>query len=397
MRVPASGKVITDDMRQAVAAAIQHRLGDSGDYYTAQFEQQFAKFIGVRHAILTNSGSSANLLAISALELPPGSEVITTALCFPTTLAPIVQNQLVPVFVDVGADFNVNIDLLEAALSRKTRAVMLTHTLGAPFNVDCVLEFCDAHGLLLIEDCCDALGTEWRSRKVGSFGDFATFSFYPAHQITMGEGGCLVTDNAKLAKIARSYRDWGRDCWCPPGADNTCGRRFSGGYDHKYSYSHIGYNLKATDIQAALGIEQLKHAAEWAEIRNRNHDRMFRLFMRRPSLARKLYPRVANRYSPYDVVSWFGFAVTITDDAGFDANDIMRYLEEEGVGCRRVFAGNILRQPGYSRIKHRVAGKLDRTDKYHDRAFWVGCWHGMDFAQCDYVIDRLERYTYAHA
>ena len=367
--------------------------------FAAQFEKQFANFIGVRHACLTNSGSSADLLAISCLTSPklgdrrlvPGDEVITVAAGFPTTVAPILQNRLVPVFVDIEIPtYNIDVRLLDAALSPRTRAIMLAHTLGNPFNLEAVGEFARKHGLWLIEDCCDAIGSTYNGRMVGTFGDIGTASFYPAHHITMGEGGCVLTEKPLLKTLIESFRDWGRDCWCDPGKDNTCGKRFGWqlgdlpcGYDHKFTYSHAGYNLKLTDMQAAVGVAQLKKLPQFIAARKRNFEYL-RTGMR--DLEEFfILPEATQNSDP----AWFGFPVSVRPGAPFDRNTVVRFLNERKIATRNLFAGNLVRQPAFRDAAHRVAGTLENTDFAMERLFWIGVYPGLTQSMLDYVIETL--------
>jgi CDP-6-deoxy-D-xylo-4-hexulose-3-dehydrase len=364
---------------------------------TEAFERRLRETTGHRHALLVNSGSSANLLALTALTSPrlrdrrlrPGDEVITVAAGFPTTVNPIIQNGLVPVFVDVTLpEYNIDVARLEAARGDRTRAVMVAHTLGNPFDLDAVSAFCERHGLWLIEDCCDALGSTWNGRPVGTFGDLATLSFYPAHQITLGEGGAVLTQRPMLKKLVESFRDWGRDCWCGPGAENTCGLRFSCrhgslpyGSDHKYVYSHIGYNLKATDMQAAIGLAQLDRLPDFVAARRENH-----AFLRE-ALAGHSDVLVLPEATPGSDPCWFGFALTVRPDAGFTRRDLVTYLHTRGIDSRQLFGGNLLRQPAYAGIPHRVAGGLETTDLIADGSLWIGCYPGVDRAGLEYVAE----------
>lgn len=396
--VPAAGKVFDEE-------EIQHAVDASLDFwlttgrFSKQFEQELARFVGVRDARLVNSGSSANLIATSALTssslqeraLLPGDEVITVAAGFPTTVNPILQNGLVPVFVDVNlATYNVDVSQLEAALSTRTRAIILAHTLGNPFDLEAVTAFCKQHHLWLIEDCCDALGATYQGDSVGTFGDIATTSFYPAHHITMGEGGAVLTNAARLTKLMESFRDWGRDCWCSPGEDNTCGKRFEWqlgdlpcGYDHKYLYSHIGYNLKATDMQAAIGVAQLKKLPSFIAARRANFQH--------------LWDGVANlqdifslpRATPKSNPSWFGFPIAVRPESGLSREQFVRGLEHRGIGTRLLFGGNLLRQPAYSKATVRQIGDLTNTDYVMRNVFWIGVYPGLTQCMLDYVIDSL--------
>jgi len=366
------------------------------------FEDEFAAHFDMKHAVMVNSGSSANLAAVSALtshelggrQLRPGDEVITVAAGFPTTVAPIVQNGLVPVFVDVTLPtYNIDVSKLEAARSERTRAVVIAHTLGNPFDLGAVTEFCTKHGLFLVEDCCDALGATYDGKHVGSFGDLATLSFYPAHQITTGEGGAVLTRRPKLKKIVESVRDWGRDCWCAPGCEDTCGKRFVQqfgdlpyGYDHKYVYSHVGYNLKATDLQAAIGRIQLGRIDDFVARRRANHAALHAHLRRHEDLF--VLPEATPRSEP----SPFGFALTVRPDAGFSRHDLIRFLDGRGIATRLVFAGNLLRQPAYRGIEHRVVGGLEVTDLVATGSFWIGCYPGLDAAALDYVAETFDEW-----
>ncbi|MFI5398671.1 MAG: lipopolysaccharide biosynthesis protein RfbH [Candidatus Binatia bacterium] len=398
--IPVSGKVFD-------AADIQSLVDSSLDFwlttgrFAAQFEREFARFFGVRHAILVNSGSSANLLALSCLTSPklaeralrPGDEVITVAAGFPTTVNPILLNRLTPVFVDVVVPtYNVDVDQLEAALSDRTRAVIIAHTLGNPFNVAAVKAFAERHGLWLVEDCCDAVGATFGGQKVGTFGDLATVSFYPAHHITMGEGGCVLTGSPVLKTLIESFRDWGRDCWCEPGDDNTCGKRFNwqlgdlpAGYDHKYTYSHIGYNLKATDMQAAVGVAQLRKLPAFIESRRRN------FAMLHEGLRDLEEHFVLPAATPNSEPSWFGFPLAVREDAPFSRNEVIHFLETHGIATRLMFGGNIVRQPAYREATHRVVGALTNSDFVMNRVFWVGLYPGLTQPMLEYMIDALHQ------
>ena len=396
--VPVSGRVFDDsEIKHLVEAALDFWL--TTGRFAAQFEREFARFFGLRHAMLVNSGSSANLLALSCLTSPklgeralrPGDEVITVAAGFPTTVNPIFQNQLVPVFVDIHIPtYNIDADQLEAALSDRTRAIMLAHTLGNPFDAQRVVDFARRHQLWLIEDCCDAVGATYQGKKVGTFGDLATVSFYPAHHITMGEGGCVLTDNSKLKTLVESFRDWGRDCWCEPGKDNTCGKRFGWqlgelpeGYDHKYTYSHIGYNLKATDMQAAIGVAQLAKLPAFIEARRRN----FQVLWQGLSDLAEFF--ILPQATPGSDPSWFGFPITVADDAPFTRNDLVQFLEQRKIGTRLLFGGNLIRQPAYSDKKYRVVDNLINTDKALHDTFWIGVYPGLTKQMLDFIISSI--------
>jgi CDP-6-deoxy-D-xylo-4-hexulose-3-dehydrase len=402
--IPCAGRVFDDD-------DIVHLVDSSLDFwlttgrYAAQFEREFAQFWGLRHAILVNSGSSANLIALTCLtspklgerQLKPGDEVITVAAGFPTTVNPIIQNRLVPVFLDVTIPtYNVDVQQLEAARSPKTKAIMIAHTLGNPYDLARVHAFAEKHGLWLIEDCCDAAGSTYRGQPVGTFGDLATCSFYPAHHITMGEGGCVLTDRPQLKTLAESFRDWGRDCWCDPGKDNTCGKRHCWqlgqlpcGYDHKYTYSHIGYNLKVTDMQAAVGVAQLKKLPAFIEARRRNFSYL------KEGLRDLEQYFILPEATPGSDPSWFGFPIAIRPGTKLTRNDVVQTLERNRIQTRLLFAGNLLRQPAYAGIEHRVIGDLKNTDFVMNNVFWIGVYPGLDTARLDYVIDVFHRLTLA--
>jgi CDP-4-dehydro-6-deoxyglucose reductase, E1 len=396
--VPVSGRVFDNqDMFAMVQAGLDCWL--TAGRFAGLFESRFAKFMGVRAARLVNSGSSANLLAVSVLtsptlgarQLKPGDEVITVAAGFPTTVNPIIQNGLVPVFLDVELNtYNVDVLQLEQALSPLTRAIILAHTLGNPFNVAVVAEFAQKHHLWLIEDCCDALGSTFAGRHVGTFGDMATFSFYPAHHITMGEGGCVATNNLQLIKLIESFRDWGRDCWCAPGKDNTCGKRFEWqlgtlpyGYDHKYTYSHIGYNLKVTDMQAAVGVSQLDKLPRFIESRKQNFD----------YLKTALFPveefLVLPHFDPDADPSWFGFPIAVREAAPFTRDQLTGALNSRKIGTRLLFAGNLTRQPAYAHCVYRAIGNLPNTDWVANNLFWLGVYPGLTRSMLDYVAQTV--------
>ena len=396
--VPVAGRVFdAEDVQSLIDSSLDFWLTEGR--FARQFEDQFARFFNLRHSILVNSGSSANLLALASLtspalkerQLKPGNEVITVATGFPTTVNPIFQNNLVPVFVDVDIPtYNIDVTQLEAALSEKTRAVMVAHTLGNPFNLGVVTEFCKRHNLWLIEDCCDAVGAVYDNKMVATFGDVATVSFYPAHHITMGEGGALLTDNSKLKKIIKSFRDWGRDCWCEPGMDNTCGKRFDWqfgdlpqGYDHKYTYSHIGYNLKATDMQAALGVSQLKKLNGFIEKRRENFNYLKEQLT--PLQDYFLLPEATPNSAP----SWFGFPIYVRATPTFTRNKVLRLLESRKIGTRLLFGGNLIRQPAYRGQTYRIVGDLKKSDEVMRNVFWIGVYPGLTRPMLDYVVETL--------
>jgi CDP-4-dehydro-6-deoxyglucose reductase, E1 len=404
--VPVSGRVFdADDIRSLMEATLDFWL--TTGRFAAEFERSFAQLIGVRSASLVNSGSSANLLALSSLtseklgerQLRPGDEVVMVAAAFPTTINPAIQQGLVPVFVDVQIPtFNVDTSQLEAAISPRSKAVMIAHTLGNPFDLDAVVEFCRRHQLWLIEDACDAVGATYRGKNVGSFGDLATTSFYPAHHITMGEGGCVITDRPILKTVVESFRDWGRDCWCEPGKANTCGKRFDWqlgslphGYDHKYTYSHIGYNLKATDMQAAVGVAQLKKLPRFIAARQANFRRLYE------GLADLQDYLLLPEATPNSEPSWFGFPFAVRSEAPFTRDEFVRHLESHKIGTRLLFAGNLLRQPAYSKIAHRVVGLLTNTDFVMERLLWIGVYPGLTSPMLDYVLETIHSFCQARS
>jgi CDP-6-deoxy-D-xylo-4-hexulose-3-dehydrase len=399
--VPYAGRVFdADELLRAVEACLDFWL--TAGRFSQELELRLAALLTVDTALLVNSGSSANLAALSALASPllgdrrlrPGDEVITVAAGFPTTVNPILQNGAVPVFVDVELPTYVPTpQSVAAAIRPRTRAVMLAHTMGVPFDAATIGDLCKRHGLWLIEDCCDALGTKLYGRQVGTFGDIASLSFYPAHQITTGEGGAVVTRSELLERIARSLRDWGRDCGCPGGKNNTCGERFTGqfgslppGYDHKYVYSHIGYNLQMTDLQAAIGCAQLDKLPGFIAARRRNWARLRELLS--PWADRLLLPEPPPGSEP----CWFGFVVTVRDGAGFTRNELTAWLEAAKIETRNLFAGNLLRQPAYAGIEHRVVGELRNTDKIMNDTFFVGVYPGLTDAHLDYIADTFRRF-----
>ncbi|WP_278412616.1 lipopolysaccharide biosynthesis protein RfbH [Stutzerimonas kunmingensis] len=397
--VPPSGKVIGSGELQAMTDAVLDGWLTTGRFNEA-FEKRMARYLGRRYVLTTNSGSSANLLAFSALTSPrlgerairKGDEVIGVAAGFPTTVNPILQFGAVPVFVDVElGTYNIDPALVEAAISPKTKAIMLAHTLGNPFNLKVIRDLCDRHGLWLIEDCCDALGSLYEGRQVGGFGDIGTLSFYPAHHITMGEGGAVFTDSPLLKRIIESFRDWGRDCYCAPGEDNTCGKRFCWqlgdlpeGYDHKYTYSHLGYNLKITDMQAACALAQMDRLDDFIATRKRN----FAWLSER--LAGSTDQLILPQATPGSDPSWFGFPITLRDGCGAERVELLRYLDEQRVGTRLLFAGNLTRQPYMQGQQYRVSGELKITDKVMRDTFWIGLWPGLGEAHLEHAAHSLE-------
>jgi CDP-6-deoxy-D-xylo-4-hexulose-3-dehydrase len=398
--VPVSGKVFdSSEIELLVEASLDGWL--TTGRFAAQFEREFAAFMAVRCALLVNSGSSANLVALSCLTSPSlgdrklsaGDEVITVAAGFPTTVNPIIQNRLVPVFVDVQLPtYNIDVTQLEAAVSSRTKAVMVAHTLGNPFDLDAVMQFATKHNLWVIEDCCDAVGSTYKGRGVGTFGHLATTSFYPAHHITMGEGGCVLTQSPALKTLAESFRDWGRDCWCDPAKSNTCGRRFEwklgdlpSGYDHKYIYSHIGYNLKATDMQAAVGVAQLKKLPGFIAARRENFAKL------RAALSNLDDIFILPEATPHSDPSWFGFPLAVRSDSSISRNQIVRFLESRNIATRLLFGGNLLRQPAYRDIQRRVVGDLKNTDFVMSNVFWIGLYPGITQSMIDYMVDTFHQ------
>ena len=399
--VPVSGKILdADDYVNLVDASLEGWL-TAGRFHD-EFERRLARYVGVRNAVFVNSGSSANLVALSALTSPklgkkalkPGDEVITVAAGFPTTVNPIIQNRLIPVFVDIElGTYDAVIDQVKEAISPKTRAIMMAHTLGNPFDVAQIKSICQEHDLWLIEDSCDALGSTYDGKKTGSFGDTATVSFYPAHHITTGEGGAVFVNKPLIKKQVESFRDWGRDCYCATGHDNTCHKRFEWqlgnlpkGYDHKYIYSHIGYNLKATDMQAALGVSQLAKLEKFVNARKKNFSTLKTGLM---DIADFMMPMATPKSDP----SWFGFPITIHPDSALDRTDLLRFLDQRLIGTRLLFAGNILRQPAYQNIDHRVIGSLSNSDLVMKNTFWLGVYPGLTTEMLDYVIDSLHEFA----
>lgn len=393
--VPISGKVFDhEEICNIVESALEFHL--TTHTFNAQFEKQLREFLGVKYVLTCNSGSSANLIALTALTSPllkeralrAGDEVITVAAGFPTTINPILQNGCIPVFVDeILPTYNIDVSLLEQALSPKTKAVFIAHTLGNPFDLQAVADFCAKHNLWFIEDSCDALGGTYKSKNIGTFGDIATFSFYPAHHITMGEGGAVATSNPILKKVMESIRDWGRDCWCPPGVDNTCGKRFDwtyeqlpDGYDHKYVYSHAGYNLKITDMQAAVAVAQMKKLPNFIAIRKRN----FELLSQKLAVFSDYFilPQATGHSDP----SWFGFLLTIKDGAPFTRNKLTKFLDSKKIGTRLLFAGNVTKQPYMQGRPYRIVGSLKNTDKIMKDSFWIGLYQGISPEMIDYMV-----------
>jgi CDP-6-deoxy-D-xylo-4-hexulose-3-dehydrase len=396
--VPVSGKVLdADDYVALVDSSLDGWL--TAGRFTEQFERELAKFVGARSSIFVNSGSSANLIALSGLTSPklgeralkPGDEVLTVAMGFPTTVNPIIQNNLKPVVVDVElGTYDAKADMLAEAISPKTKAIMMAHTLGNPFDLDLVQKLCKENNLWLIEDSCDALGSTYRGQRTGSFGDTATVSFYPAHHITTGEGGAVFVKSPLVRKQVESFRDWGRDCYCVTGHDDTCQKRFGWklgdlpeGYDHKYTYSHIGYNLKATDMQAALGLTQLSKAEKYIEARKVNFNYIY-------SQLKDVEGLILPQATPNSDPSWFGFPITLDPSHPVNREELLRYLDSKKIGTRLMFAGNILKQPAYRNTEFRVVGDLTNTDIVMTRTFWIGVYPGLTNQMLDYAIDAIK-------
>jgi len=399
--IPASGKVFDEkEMIFLVDSALDFWLTEGR--FAKKFEQEFSKYLKVPYAILTNSGSSANLLAFSALTSPklgkkrikPADEVITIAAAFPTTVNPIIQNGCIPVFLDINLEtLNIDSSKIEKAITKKTRAIFLAHTLGNPFDLKTIMRVARKHNLFVIEDVCDALGSTYNGKLVGTFGDIGTFSFYPAHHITMGEGGALVSKNQKLKRIIKSLRDWGRDCWCAPGHDNTCGKRFGWklgelpfGYDHKYIYSHLGYNLRLTDMQAAIGVAQLKKLPEFIKKRESNFKFLYGNLKKYENYF--ILPKATSDSRP----SWFGFPITIKRKAGFTRREIVNYLEKYKIVTRMLFGGNITKQPYFENINYRIFDDLENTDYVMKNTFWIGNWPGINRQMLKYIISVFDKF-----
>jgi CDP-6-deoxy-D-xylo-4-hexulose-3-dehydrase len=399
--IPVTGKVLDeDDILMGVDSMLDAWL--TAGRYSDEFERKLARYMGSRFSFLVNSGSSANLLAFYALTSPklgdraikPGDEIITVAAGFPTTINPMLQFGCIPVFLDIEIPtYNIKADQIESAITPKTKAIMLAHTLGNPFNLDLVMEIAKKYNLWVIEDDCDSLGATYNDKKTGTFGDLATLSFYPAHHITMGEGGAVLVNNAQLKKITESFRDWGRDCWCPPGKDNTCGERYCQklgdlpeGYDHKYTYSHIGFNLKATDMQAAVGLSQLSKADSFIEKRRQNHSILFNTL--KPLEEYFILPEATANSNP----SWFGFMLTIRDERKINRNHLVEYLEKNKIGTRLLFGGNLIKQPAYKNSNYRVLNSLENTDKIMNNGFWLGVWPGLTQLHYDYISEIINKF-----
>lgn len=399
--IPIAGRVFNaEEIKLLVDASLDFWL--TTGRFAAEFEKKFAEWLGLRYCSLVNSGSSANLLALTALTSPklgsssrlnPGDEVITIASGFPTTINPIIQNQLIPVFLDIKIPtYNINTGYLEKAVSSRTRAIMIAHTLGNPFDVDAVMDFARKHHLWVIEDCADALGSLYRGKKTGTFGHISTFSFYPAHHITMGEGGAVLTNDTKLKRIVESFRDWGRDCYCATGCDNTCGKRFGWklgdlpyGYDHKNIYSHIGYNLKLTDMQAAVGCIQLDKLPDFTRKRRENFNYLYKGL--KPLEEFLILPQATLNTKP----SWFGFPITVKESAPISRKKLVRFLEDCKIGTRFLFGGNLIHQPAYKGIKYRKIGNLKESDRAMYQSFWIGVYPGLTEEMLSYVVSAFRK------
>lgn len=401
--ISVSGKVFDkEEINNAISVARECWWTEGK--WAKQFEKDFSKFLGIKHVSLVNSGSSANLVALASLtssifgerQLKPGDEFITTSVAFPTTVNPGIQHGLIPVFIDAELDsLNIDVSKIEKAITKKTKLIMVAHTLGKPYNLEKIMKLAKKYNLWVIEDSCDALGSKYKGKLVGTFGDIATFSFYPAHQMTMGEGGAVVTNNTLINKSIRQFRDWGRDCWCGTGEDNTCGARFNWklgelpkGYDHKYTYSQIGYNLKLTDFQAAIGVAQLKKLPYFIKKRQENYKKLYKFF--------KKYEKyfLLLKENKNEFVSYFGFPAIVKPEAPFTRNEFTKYLEDNKIGTRNVFSGNLLRHPAYLKIKNRirVIGQMKNADMVMNNGFWIGVYPGIDKVRLSYVLKTVERF-----
>jgi CDP-6-deoxy-D-xylo-4-hexulose-3-dehydrase len=401
--IPVSGKVIDEeDVLWGIESMMDAWL--TAGRFSLKLERELARYFGSRFSFLVNSGSSANLLAFYALTSPklldraikPGDEIITVAAGFPTTINPMIQFGCIPVFIDVDIPtYNIKVEDIEKAITPKTKAIMLAHALGNPFNLSVVMAIAKKYNLWVVEDDCDSLGATYDGKKTGTFGDLATLSFYPAHHITMGEGGAVLVNNASLKKITESFRDWGRDCWCPPGKDNTCGERYCqklgdlpDGYDHKYTYSHIGFNLKVTDMQAAVGLSQLTKADHFVVRRKENHAILSEMF--KEFEEHFILPVATENSEP----SWFGFMLTVREGSPIDRNKFVEYLEQNKIGTRLFFGGNLLKQPAYYNLNYRKIDDLKNTDLLMNNSFWLGVWPGLNRVHYDYIIEKVRKYIY---
>jgi len=399
--IPVSGKVVDfEEISNLINSSLDAWL--TTGRFNSEFQKQLASFLGVKIALTVNSGSSANLLAFSSLtsdrlgerKINPGDEVITCATGFPTTIAPIIQNGAIPVFIDATVpNYNINTEIIEKALTKKTKAIMLAHALGNPFDVDAIVDICKKKNLWLIEDNCDALGSKYNNKYTGSFGDIATQSFYPAHHITMGEGGAVITNNIKLKRIIESFRDWGRDCYCETGKDNTCNKRFKWqlgdlpfGYDHKYTYTHLGYNLKITDMQASIGLAQLKKLSNFIEIRKKNFNFLYNSLNEFSDIF--YLPEATKKSNP----SWFGFPLTIKEESNIKRADLINFLESRKIGTRLLFAGNVTKQPFIKNYKFEIHGDLNMSDLIMKNTFWIGLYPGLSKEKLSYVVQSIKDY-----
>jgi CDP-4-dehydro-6-deoxyglucose reductase, E1 len=404
--VPVSGKVFDSlEIEFLIASGLDFWL--TSDRFNHQFEKKLSQFLNSKFVLTTNSGSSANLLAVSALtserlgprSLKPGDEVITVAACFPTTVNPLIQNDLIPVFVDIDlSTLSINVDSIESAISDKTKAIMVAHMLGNPFDIEQICEIAKKHNLWIIEDCCDALGSKFKQNSVGTFGDIGTLSFFPAHQITMGEGGAIFTNNPQLKKIIESLRDWGRDCYCSPGKNNTCGKRFDWklgdlpqGYDHKYTYSETGYNLKITEMQAAIGLAQLEKLPSFIEKRQENF-----LYLKK-GLSKFTNIFILPESLPFSDPAWFGFPITVRLDAPFTKDELIQFLSSHLIDTRPLFAGNITKQPYFKNKIYRISGNLKNTDIVMAQTFWIGTFPGLTKEMLQYILDVIEDFCMKEA
>lgn len=404
--IPTSGKVFDEEEINNAIAAAKDGWWTEGRF-AKQFESDFKKYLGIRYVSLVNSGSSANLVALYSLtsavfgnrKLMPGDEFITTSVAFPTTVNPGVMLGMKPVFIDAQLDtLNIDADQIEKAVTEKTKLIMVAHTLGRPFDIKKIVSLCKKYNLWLIEDCCDALGSKYNEQMVGTFGDIATFSFYPAHQITMGEGGAVITDIPLIHRAIRQFRDWGRDCWCDTGCDNTCGKRFKWklgelpeGYDHKYIYSQIGFNLKLTDFQAAIGVAQLKKLPSFIKKRKENYQKLYKFFAEYDKYF--ILMRQDRREDP----CFFGFPAIVRTDAPFSRNEFTKYLEDHMIGTRNVFSGNLLRHPAYLKIKHKTVGKMENADLVMNNAFWLGVYPGITPDMISYTKKVIRKFLADYA
>jgi CDP-6-deoxy-D-xylo-4-hexulose-3-dehydrase len=399
--IPVSGKVIDEeDVLWGIESMMDAWL--TAGRFSIKLERELARYFGSRFSFLVNSGSSANLLAFYTLTSPklldraikPGDEIITVAAGFPTTINPMIQFGCIPVFIDVDIPtYNIKVEDIEKAITPKTKAIMLAHALGNPFNLSIVMAIAKKYNLWVVEDDCDSLGATYEGKKTGTFGDLATLSFYPAHHITMGEGGAVLVNNASLKKITESFRDWGRDCWCPPGKDNTCGERYCqklgdlpDGYDHKYTYSHIGFNLKVTDMQAAVGLSQLTKADYFVARRKENHTILTEMF--KEFEEHFILPVATENSEP----SWFGFMLTVREGSPIDRNKFVEYLEQNKIGTRLFFGGNLLKQPAYYNLNYRKIDDLKNTDLLMNNSFWLGVWPGLNQVHYDYIVNTVRKY-----